>query len=169
VISFSNLNGEGTMPVPDDLDNDHHKLIFTIRQDIAVNQGQANRRQAVSKNFHVYLELYFQGKHDQAVRAYCASKRIETRRSDGSQVDPRNGNSDDPCIYYQEHAATMVNEVCGQMRQRWQRNNNNNTVFIAGHQNMANIQGRRIDGYSYEMSYWYDYGDIYIAFHCYPN
>jgi hypothetical protein len=157
------------MPIPDALNNDHHKLISTIQQNVAINQGQENRRQSVGKNFHVYLELYFQGKHDQAVRSYCLSKRIDTRKSDGAQVAPKNNNSGDPCLYYQPHAAAMVVEVVSQMREAWENNDSNNTVFIVGQQNMASIQKKRIGGYSYEMSYWYDVGDIYIAFHCYPN
>lgn len=157
------------MPIPDEINTDAYALISTIRRGIAINPTLATTRKSVDKDFHSYLELYFQGKHDGAVRAYCLSKKIDTRKSDGTQVSPGNPHNTAPWRYYTTHADAMVTEVIAQMQEKWRTNNYNNTVFVVGAKNMANIQKKRIGGYSYEMSYWYDVGDVYIAFHCYPN
>ena len=156
------------MPVPAELTGEAYALIQTAPQAITTKHAVGDPRRTVTKQFHSYLELYFQAKHDGGIRRYCAARRIECRAQDGTQVDPAN-NGPNPIAYY-ANAATVAGEVVAAiMHQRWTANNTNNTVFITGAKNILAVQGvRQRNGLHYDLSFWYEPHDIYLSFHCYP-
>ena len=157
------------MAVPQELQGTAYALIQTARVAVATaNVGGG--RASVNKQFHSYLELYFQGKHDGAIRRYCAARRIECRPQDGTQVAPANNGADAAAIAYYRQAADVAGEVVAQvMHDRWVANAFNNTVFVNGAKNILAVQGvRQRNGFHYDLSFWYDVGDVYLSFHCYP-
>ena len=156
------------MPVPAELTGDAYALIQASPFAVTTKNAAGGARRNVTKQFHSYLELYFQGKHDGGIRAYCAARRINCRARDGTQVDPANDGAD-PIAYYAEAADVASEVVAGVMHQRWVANATNNTVFVAGAKNILAVQGvRQRNGLHYDLSLWYDVHDIYLSFHCYP-
>ena len=159
------------MPVPAEIADGPYKRVGTYQMAVSTNPANSSRP-SVQKTFHAYLELYFQGKHDGKIRAYCASQspKIECRTQDGTQVDRPKRDSADPFVFYLDKGEVACENAAREMTTAWKKNTTNNTVFVRGEKNILSVQGRaQRDGYGYDVSFWYDGTEIHVTFHCYPK
>lgn len=136
------------------------------------NDPATGGRSRLTRNFHVYLELTMQAKHDALIRGYCQKIKVEGRREDGAQVRHAKGATAETALagVYGEKAEIAATVVLAQMIEKWQKSVPGREVFTPGVRVDAAMQSEtQSDGYGYEISYWYDGDDIYVLFHCYPD
>ncbi len=162
------------MPVPRDLQNLGNATYYMGNFPLTFNNPHQRYggRARLTKNFYVYLEVVFQAKHDRAMYAYCRSIGIQPRNNAGTQVGHNYGPNDAFSYFYPQKAHIAANVSLGNMLRRWgsARNNPGVSVFTPEVRVDAAVQGIvQEDGYSYEISYWYDNDNIYVLFHCYPS
>ncbi len=90
-----------------------------------------------------------------------------TRSPHRAQVKSKNSFAN-PLDYYASLGEMAAQVVAGEMHAKWVSNKTNNTVFVRGKATTLTVQGKKqSDGYHYEITMWYDVGDVYLAFHCY--
>jgi hypothetical protein len=133
-------------------------------------RGGAGGRVSLTRTFHVYLELTMQAKHDAAIRGYCNSMRLQSRGISGTQVTT-NWNSGLAAVnWYQQKGTIAIDAAREHMAARWREQlPTAAAVFRPGIRVDAAIQQmRQGDDFHYEVSYWYDGNETYVAFHCYP-
>lgn len=149
---------------------------FTIQFDNP-NPGRESRRE-LARDFHVYLEVAMQAKHDAVMRGYCQQIGAQARRQDGTQVQHRPGETAESALrgFYTERAAVAAQAVKDQMVSRWEEAQpEGRPEFRSGERVDAAIQNQvQEDGFQYEISYWYETREpaasreVYVLFHCYP-
>lgn len=137
------------------------------------NESATHGRSRLTRNFHTYLELTMQAKHDELMRGYCRAIDVEGRRKQGAQVTYAQSTTAQAALagFYRGKAAIAANVVLGQMAEKWRTQSTpGQEVFTTGVRVDAGVQSEtQDDGYGYEISYWYDGQDIYVLFHCYPD
>lgn len=134
------------------------------------------------RNFHVFLELTMQAKHDGLIAGYCESIDVVARRGQDSQVEHDATTGVGALTgFYVARAATAAAVVVEQMEARWnaQPEGRPTPVFTRLAPGYAGSQAAQVDalvqhdvqpdGYQYEISYWYDGPDIYVLYHCAPE
>jgi hypothetical protein len=164
------------MPVPQEIFNMHQAahLCGQFPLQFPNPQGGAGARAQITRNFHVYLEIGMQSKHDALMRGYCNQIHVVSRREDGTQVKHAAGATAGTVLqaggFYAQKAGIAANIIKTQMAARWQQVQvPGQSVFTPGHRVDAGVQSQiQTDRYRYEISYWYDGQDIYVLFHCYP-
>ncbi|MBL8898370.1 MAG: hypothetical protein JNM84_12110 [Planctomycetes bacterium] len=163
------------MPIPNDLTgNNAEKFAEVWRGQLGVTGGTRQKSGGTSrvlqKNFITYIEIFEQTAHDAGLRGFAQQRGIQPRRAHTGQVSPANtGNN--PLTYYETHgqeAAAMVGEY---INEKWNQTvTTNNNYFVQRAKNTLASQAEiRPNGFSYEITMWYDGNDIYVAFHCYEN
>jgi hypothetical protein len=138
---------------------------------LPVNTPSMPRAQ-LTRNFHVYLELTMQSKHDANMRAYCQTVQVEGRRQDGNQVP--NSGANGPAalaIFYVTKSQKAAEVTRDLMMKKWKlQKAGAPNVYTPGVRVDASIQKDvQSDNYQYEISFWYDNQDIYVLYHCYPS
>jgi hypothetical protein len=160
----------------------------------ARNPGRAGGM--VTKNFHAYVENYEQSAHDTAMAGYVRQLGGNSRPPHRAQVVPANNNLVAPLTYYATHGQVSSTLAAAEMQQKWTAAAtataaanaaaaaatnprsvtraasalaaSNATVFTVGQAHQLTVQGvRQPNGFHYEITMWYDVGDVYVAFHCY--
>ena len=135
------------------------------------NPGRGN----VTKNFHAYVENYEQCAHDGGMAEYVRFRGGSSRSPHDAQVAPDNNfNRQTPqatLTYYQPHGQVAATVVAAYMHQRWTSAasaGGNATVFQPGQKYSVGAQRvPQANGFCYDITMWYDVGDVYLAFHCY--
>jgi hypothetical protein len=162
-----------TVPVPKEIDDGPYKHVGTYRISVRTANDAKSSRANVTKTFHAYLELYFQGKHDKKIITYCQSNKIECRTTDGTQVERPKKDSSDIFEFYREKGQIACENASREMTEAWvseKKAKTNNTVFVRGEKNVIAVQGvAQRDKYGYDVSFWYDGSEVYVTFHCYPK
>ena len=128
-------------------------------------------RTQLARNFHVYLELTMQAKHDANMRGYCNTVQVVGRPQAGEQIRDSGLSGTVALTGFYVVKSRMAAEVTrDQMIKRWKAQKPGaGPVFIPGVRVDASIQNEvQTDNYQYELSYWYDNQDIYVLYHCYP-
>jgi hypothetical protein len=120
------------------------------------------------RRFTNYIEVLEQGAHDPAIRTLAIQRGIDPRPMHRGRVNPLNGGQD-PLTYYAPHGLIVAGLVSRFMTKKWTDNANPAaTVFVPNAAQTLLTQGIiQPNGYSYEITMWYDTTDIYTAFHCY--
>jgi hypothetical protein len=165
------------MPVPQAIQamNQSAYLCGTFQLQFANPQGGHGPRANPTRNFHVYLEIGMQSKHDELMRGHCQAIHVAARRQDGTQVRHAQGATAAtvlaPAGFYSQKARIAADVTKNQMVARWQQPQvAGQSVFTPGVRVDAGVQMKlQNDGFQYEISYWYDGNDIYVLFHCYPG
>jgi hypothetical protein len=159
------------MPVPDEIRDGPYLLVGQFAKTVGPAGADTSRAAKQNRQFHAYLELYFQGKHDGAVRTYCSSQRppIKCRSKDGSQVVYEKRQTMEQ--FYHARATTACNRVAKHISDTWKNApSGNHGTFVRGAKNIMAVQGeKQPDGHGYDLSFWYCGSDIYVTFHCYPK
>ncbi len=100
------------------------------------------------------------------MRGYCIQNNVTHRRTQDTQVTPKN-NGD--FVYYQAKGRVACQRVARYMHDRWNANTTNSSVFNHAGSQTLTVQGEaQSDGWYYELTMYYRGGDVYVAFHCYP-
>jgi hypothetical protein len=165
------------MPVPQAIQamNQSAYLCGTFQLQFANPHGGQGIRAQMTRNFHVYLEIGMQSKHDELMRGHCQAIRVQARRQDGTQVPHSRGATAATVLapggFYSQKARIAANVVKDLMIARWQQPQvAGQAAFTPGTRVDAGVQMKlQSDGFQYEISYWYDGNDIYVLFHCYPG
>lgn len=133
-------------------------------------------RAQLARNFHVYLEVGMQSKHDAVMQAYCKQINVEPRRPDGTQVDHPKGTTAQtilaPAGFYGVKARVAAEVARNHMLKVWQQQSplSQQPAFKPETRIDAGVQKQlQSDLYRYEVSYWYGGPDVYVLFHCYPG
>jgi hypothetical protein len=162
------------MPLPRDItamgSSAHRVLMAPLA---VVNPKPSGGRATLNKNFHVYLELTMQSKHDGLMRGYCKKVGVVDRKEDGTQVTHTSGATAEAALtgIYADKGRIAAEAVAAQMTEKWRTTTPapGKGVFTPGVRVDAGLQKKpQRDGWGYEVSYWYDVQDIYVLFHCYP-
>jgi hypothetical protein len=162
------------MPVPNDLSgNNANKFAPVWRGQLNVTGATRSSRRTsrvFHKTFITYIEIFEQTAHDAGLRGFAQQRGISPRRAHKGQVNPAN-NGPNPLTYYSVHgqeAATMVGEF---ITQKWNETvTTNDNYFVRSAKNTLTSQAEvRPNGFSYDITMWYDGDTIYVAFHCYEN
>ena len=121
------------------------------------------------KQFFTYVEVSEQGAHDPVMRSLAQSRGLTVRPMHRGRVNPNNaGNAATAGVYYAPHGQMAASLAGAEMIRRWTNNTTNSTVFVQGQPWTLVIQAVvQNNGHCYEVTMWYDVGDIYVAFHCY--
>lgn len=137
------------------------------------NEPATSGRSQLTRNFHVYLELTMQAKHDELMRGYCRKIDVEGRPKKGAQIPHAKTTTAEAALagFYVDKAAIAADVVLKQMAEKWRTQSTpGQEVFTPGVRVDAAVQSEtQSDGYGYEISYWYAGNDIYTLFHCYPD
>ncbi|MBK9387890.1 MAG: hypothetical protein IPN34_23990 [Planctomycetes bacterium] len=152
------------MALPDELkDSKKYGLVWEGELDVTPS-SKNSARASVGKQFHAYVEIYEQSAHDAALAKLLSGG---TRSPHRAQVKSKNTEAN-PLDYYESLGEMAAKVVASEMHSKWENNKTNNTVFVRGKATTLTVQGKKQDdGYHYEITMWYDVGDIYLAFHCY--
>jgi hypothetical protein len=120
--------------------------------------------------FHAYVENYEQSAHDSAMAGYVRRLGGASRSPHRAQVQPANTMAA-PLTYYATHGQVASGLAAAELQRGWAAaaaGGGNATVFTVGQARTLTVQGvRQPNGFHYEVTMWYDVGDIYVAFHCY--
>ncbi len=165
------------MPVPQailDQGNNYH-LTSTITKQFDADRARAHvpknapARRHLTKNFHCYVELYFQAKHSQLIRGYCDQKKIERRKDTGEMcVEGETAAvALGPNGFYAARSRTAADIVYHHMRRKWQQAQVAGPI-IGPERHDCSVQMQvQSDGFQYEVSYYYN-GEAYLFYHVYP-
>lgn len=132
-------------------------------------------RTQITRNFHVYLELTMQCKHDPLMIGYCHQINVIARAQDGTQVRHTPGSTAASVLapggFYAQRALKAADVTKTIMVAKWGKPQlPGRPVFTPGKREDASVQmDIQSDGYQYEISYWYDGPDIYVLYHVYPS
>jgi len=129
-------------------------------------------RQQLTRDFHGYLEVAMQAKHDSLMVGYCKSVQVAPRKQAGNQIQHGKNATATGVLnnFYPQKAVVAAEVVCDQMIKRWKNQSQTQPEFTPGVRIDASVQSIvQRDLYRYEISYWYDGQDIYVLFHCYPK
>jgi hypothetical protein len=122
-----------------------------------------------AKSFVTYIEVLEQGAHDPAIRAIAVQRGMQPRPMHAGRVRPLNVNPN-PLAYYAAHGPVAAGIVSAYMTRTWTANPNVQEVFVRNRAVQLAVQAQRqANGYSYEVTMWYDVAVVYVAFHCYYN
>ena len=154
------------MPVPKQISSMGAAAHFcgTFREQFQNPQQPQGSRGQLERRFDVYLEVAMQSKHDPLMRAHCNAIGVTGRRQDGTQLNTGANIAAALSGFYVQRATTAARLARTQMTERWAGGH----TFIAGAAVHAMVQSVvQLDGFQYELSYWYCTTETYILFHCY--
>lgn len=162
------------MPVPADLSGKNEPMFANVWTGTlgvagAVRTGGYAPRM-LQKRFITCIEIFEQTAHDAGLHGFAKERKITPRRAHKGQVAPAN-NGADRLAYYAVHGQEAAAMVAEYMTATWNATvNTNNNCFVQKARNTLASQGMvRHNGFSYEITMWYDGNDVYVAFHCYEN
>lgn len=162
------------MPIPKDLSGDNaNKFAEVWRGQLGVTGATRSSRaspRVLDKNFITFIEIFEQTAHDKGLRGFAQRRGIQPRHKHKGQVNPDNDEAN-PLDYYETHGQEAAQMVAEFMTEKWNASvNTNNNCFVQKAKHTLSSQADiRENGFSYEVTMWYDAADVYVAFHCYEN
>ncbi len=158
------------MPPPADLTGGENanKHLQVWSGQVNVLTGHQNRSKA--KTFTSFIEIYEQTSHDPGLHQLARQRGIQPRRRHEGQVAPANpGNNN--VAYYATHGMEAAKMASEWITSKWEETvNTNQNYWVRGKKQTLTWQAKvRPNGFSYEITLWYDDSDIYTAFHCYEQ
>ncbi len=161
------------MPIPNQIQNSPHAYAHVWTGPLLVGapvgpQGALVQGANKTRQFITYIEVLEQGAHDPAIRTLVQQRNMIPRPMHRGRVAPLN-NLANPLAYYATHGQESARIVSRYMAQRWSANpNKNNAVFTVNVAHPLAVQGQiQPNGFSYDITMYYDVATIYVVFHCY--
>ena len=171
MAACSRRKGNQEMPVPNAIAHSplSYALVWTGPVNVQVRPTPGVLPVPVkARTFHTYIEVLEQGAHDPEIRSLAIARGMQPRPMHRGRVAPLNTGAN-ALTYYQTHGQVVAGLVATYMTQRWTNNPNPAvTVFQPNTAYLPSVQAViQPNGFSYEITMWYDTADIYAAFHCY--
>ena len=158
------------MAIPEEINNKSFLLTTTESKTFeAPKSKQDGSKRQVTKTFKAYVELGYQSKHDEHVRAYCMAKGIEKRNKDGTQVPGYDYNAaqgaKDIATFYKDRGETAIDVALADLKKEWGKDK----TFADQEKKIMAVQAKtQDDGWKYDMSFYYCGNEIYVTYHTYP-
>jgi len=155
------------MPLPKDLsgDNANKHLQVWSGQFGVITGGQ---KRSKTKTFTCFIEIYEQTSHDAGLRQLAQQRGISPRRAHEGQVNPANPGTNN-VGYYATHGQESAKMASEWITSKWEETvNTNQSYWVRGMKQTLTWQRKvRPNGFSYEITLWYNDDECYTAFHCY--
>lgn len=170
------------MPVPDEILRNSISYERVWRGDLPVRGRDGSSK---LRTFHAYVEVMEQGAHDPTIRSVFQSRGGAPRPMHEGRVKPKNDNAAVPFAYYSALGRQAAEIASNWMTEQWAAQKtvedaerrtvitkqyaDRTPALTSAAKNISVQKLRQDNGFSFEITMWYQVSEIYLAFHCYFN